>query len=502
MAADDLIIVILAAGKGTRLKSELAKVLHRAGGRTLVEHVVRACLPLGARILVVIGHQGEDVRTAVTPLGASTVLQRPQNGTGHAMLIAREAIGAEARTAIVLPGDAPLIRTETLQMLLETHREGRAAATILTAQLGDPTGYGRVVRNPDGSVVAIAEEKSASAAEREIHEVNSSIYCFALEKLWPCLSQVRPENVYREIYLTDAIALLNEKGKRVLAVEAGDAKEILGCNTRAELAEVDRSFRARKAADLMAAGVTIYLPETVLIDPGVEVGRDTTIEPGVQLLGKTRISSGVTIQTGTVILDSDVDENAMIRQHSVIHLSRIGADAIVGPFAHLREGSDLRTGARVGNFVEVKKSVLGEGVKALHLTYLGDATIGRDSNIGAGTITCNYDGVKKSPTRIGERVFVGSDTALVAPISVGDGAYIAAGSTVTDDIPAEALAIARGRQVNKPGWVAARRAKMSASASHGTQSASAGASNGPIRSKSPRPKPSSKAKPRKNRRRS
>ncbi|HEV2199027.1 MAG TPA: NTP transferase domain-containing protein, partial [Bryobacteraceae bacterium] len=301
MASNDLIVVVLAAGKGTRLKSDLAKVLHRAGGRTLVEHVVRACQPLSAKILVVIGHQGEDVLAAVTPLGASTVLQRPQNGTGHAMLIAREVIGAEARIALVLPGDAPLIRTETLQTLLETHRTGRAAATILTAQLDDPSGYGRIVRNPDGSVVAIAEDKAASAVEREIHEVNSSIYCFALDKLWPCLAQVRPENVHREVYLTDAIALLNQKGERVLAVEAGDAKEVLGCNTRAELAEVDRSFRARKAAELMAAGITIYLPETVLIDPDVEIGRDTIIEPGVQLLGKTRIFSDVKIQTGTVI---------------------------------------------------------------------------------------------------------------------------------------------------------------------------------------------------------
>ncbi|HKW88112.1 MAG TPA: bifunctional UDP-N-acetylglucosamine diphosphorylase/glucosamine-1-phosphate N-acetyltransferase GlmU [Candidatus Acidoferrales bacterium] len=502
MAANDLIVVILAAGKGTRLKSDHAKVLHRVGGRTLVEHVVRSCQPLGAKILIVIGHQGEDVRDAVTSLGASTVLQRPQNGTGHAMLIAREAIGAEAKTAIVLPGDAPLIRTETLQVLLETHRSGRAAATILTAQLSDLSGYGRVIRNPDGTVVAIVEEKAASAAEREIREVNSSIYCFALEKLWPCLTQVRPENVHRETYLTDAIALLNEKGERVLAVEASDAKEILGCNTRAELADVDRTFRARKAAELMASGVTIYLPETVLIDPDVEIARDSIIEPGVQLLGKTRVSSGVTLQTGAVVLDSDVDENAMIRQHSVIYRSHIGAGANVGPFAHLREGAELRPGARVGNFVEVKKSVLGEGVKAMHLTYLGDATIGRDSNIGAGTITCNYDGVKKNPTRIGERVFVGSDTALVAPINVGDGAYIAAGSTVTEDIPADALAIARGRHVNKPGWAAERRKKMAAASGAQAHASSAGAANGPIHAKSGARKPSVKAAPRKKSRRS
>lgn len=468
MAASDLNFVILAAGKGTRLKSELAKVLHRAGGRTLVEHVVRACKPIAENVLVVVGHQGEEVRKAVVPLGATTVLQRPQNGTGHAMLIARQALTPKAAFAVVLPGDAPLIRTATLQALIDTHRNGRAAATILTAQLDDPSGYGRVVRNPDGSVVAIVEDKATSESEREIHEINSSIYCFTLEKLWPCLAELRPENAHRELYLTDTIAMMKEKGERVLAMEAADPKEVLGCNTRAELAEIDRAFRARKAAELMDAGVTIYLPETALIDVEVEVGRDTVIEPGVQLLGKTRIASGVTIQTGSVILDSDVNENAVIRQHSVIEQSRIGPRTIVGPFTHLREGAELQAGARVGNFVEVKKSVLGEGVKAMHLSYLGDASIGRETNVGAGTITCNYDGAKKNPTRIGERVFIGSDSALVAPITIGDGAYIAAGSTVTENVPADALAIARGRQVNKAGWAAERWKKMANSKSNPT----------------------------------
>lgn len=461
MAAKDLICIVLAAGKGTRLKSEVAKVLHRAGGRTLIEHVVTACQPLGGNILVVVGHQAENVRAAVTPFKATTVLQRPQNGTGHAMLIARNAIGPKARLAVVLPGDAPLIRTEMLSALIDAHRRGGAAATVLTAQLDDPTGYGRIIRNRDGSVAAIAEEKSATEAERKIHEVNSSIYCFTLEKLWPCLAEVRPENAHHELYLTDAIAQLNKRKERVLAVMAGSAREILGCNTRGELAEVDRVFRARKAAALMDDGVTIYLPETVLIDGEVEVGSDSVIEPGVQLLGKTRIGPHCRIQSGSVLTDAALEHHVLVRQHSVITASLLSAGAIVGPFAHLREGTELRAGARVGNFVEVKKSVLGEGVKAMHLTYIGDATVGRESNIGAGTITCNYDGVKKNPTIIGERVFVGSDSALVAPVRVGDGAYIAAGSTVTEDVPADALAIARGRQVNKAGWAAERRRKMS-----------------------------------------
>lgn len=461
MAGKYLVCVVLAAGKGTRLKSEVAKVLHRVGGRTLVEHVLTACQPLGGEMLAVVGHQAENVRAAILPFKATTVLQRPQNGTGHAMLIARSAIAAKADLAIVLPGDAPLIRTETLSALIGAHRKGSAAATVLTAELDDPTGYGRIVRNKDGSVAAIVEEKSASEAERKIHEVNSSIYCFTLDKLWPCLAAVRPENAHHELYLTDVIAQLNKRKERVLAVMTESAREILGCNTRAELAEADGVFRARKTAALMDGGVTIYLPETVLIDPEVEVGSDSVIEPGVQLLGRTRIGSHCRIQSGSVLTDAALEHHVLVRQHSVITASLLSAGAIVGPFAHLREGAELRAGARVGNFVEVKKTVIGEGVKAMHLTYLGDATIGRESNIGAGTITCNYDGVKKNPTSIGERVFIGSDSALVAPIRIGDGAYVAAGSTVTDDVPADALAIARGRQVNKEGWAAERRRKLS-----------------------------------------
>ena len=460
MPETGLTCIILAAGKGTRLKSETAKVLHCAGGQPLVEHVVRACQPLCDDILVVVGHQAENVTAAVKPLGAATVLQRPQNGTGHALLIARNALAARAQLAIVLPGDAPLIRTETLKRLVDTHTREDAAATILTAELDDPTGYGRIVRTFRGMVEAIVEEKSANDAQRRIREVNSSMYCFTLAKLWPCLAEVSPENVHREIYLTDAIAQMNKRKERVVAVVAENAKEILGCNTRSELADADRILRARKTAELMDAGVTIYLPETVVIDAQVQVGADTVIERGVQLLGNTVIGPHCRIQAGSILSDAALERHVLVRPYSVITGSRLSAGAIVGPFAHLREGAELKAGARVGNFVEVKKSVLGEGVKAMHLTYLGDATIGRESNIGAGTITCNYDGVKKNPTTIGERVFVGSDSALVAPVSVGDGAYIAAGSTITEDIPSDALAIARGRQVNKPGWVAERRKKL------------------------------------------
>jgi bifunctional UDP-N-acetylglucosamine pyrophosphorylase / glucosamine-1-phosphate N-acetyltransferase len=461
MPAADTVIVILAAGKGTRMRSDLAKVLHRAGGRPLLEHVIRACQPVkAAQLLAVVGHQAEEVGALAEALGADTVKQQPQRGTGHALQVARRALRKSAKLAIVLPGDAPLLRAQTLTALLDTHRRGEAAATILSAELNDPTDYGRVVRDSEGRVQAVVEERAATPEQRAIREVNSSIYCFTLEKLWPCLSALRPDNAHRELYLTDAIALMRQRNERVLAQVAPDANEILGCNTRANLADVDRIFRARKAAELMEAGVTIYLPETVLIDPEVSAGPDTVIDPCVQLLGKTRIGARCKIQTGSVLRDSRLDDDVLIGAHSTLDSSRVGNQAHVGPFARLRPGADIRAGAHIGNFVEVKNSVVHEGAKAGHLTYLGDASIGREANIGAGTITCNYDGVAKHETRIGNRVFIGSDSALVAPVRIGDGAYVAAGSTITENVPADALGVARGRQSNKLGWAAARRRVM------------------------------------------
>jgi bifunctional UDP-N-acetylglucosamine pyrophosphorylase / glucosamine-1-phosphate N-acetyltransferase len=458
MANTDIAIVILAAGKGTRLKSALAKVLHRAGGRPLVEHVVRACQPLKPReIVAVVGHQAEDVTAAVKPLGVKTILQEPQRGTGHAMLVARRAIPARAKFAILLPGDAPLIRTETVAALAVAHRESGAAATILSAEIENPAGYGRIVRQDDGSVSAIVEDSALTAEQRPIREINSSIYCFTLEKLWPCLATLKPKNVHKELYLTDAIAVLRQKGEKVQAVRAADPDEVLGCNTRADLAAVDAVFRRRKRAAIMDAGVTIELPETVLIDPEVTVGADSRIEPGVQLLGKTRIGAGCTVRTGSVLSDAVLEDNVLVKPYTMISASHLSQGTQAGPFAHLRDGARLEENARVGNFVEVKKSVLGEGVKSMHLTYLGDARIGSGSNIGAGTITCNYDGVNKNPTIIGKRVFIGSDTALVAPVRVGDGAYVGAGSVITKNVPSDALGLARGKQVNKLGWAAGRR---------------------------------------------
>ena len=462
MSANDLALVILAAGKGTRLKSSLAKVLHRAGGRTLVEHVLRTCAPLKAkRTIVVVGHQAEQVAAVIEPLGAGIALQQPQHGTGHAMQVARRALG-NAKLALVLPGDAPLVRTETLKALVAAHRGGNAAATILTAVLADPGGYGRIVRKSGANVSAIVEESQLTEEQRELNEINSSIYCFTLEKLWPALGQVKPNNTHREIYLTDAVAVMAAKGETVLAQVAGDAREALGCNTRADLAEVDRTLREWKRTALLSDGVTIQLPETVVIDPDVIAGEDTVIEPCVQLLGKTKIGARCTIRTGSVLSDAILGDDVTVEAHCVVAQSRLDDRVVIGPFARLRPDNHLKAGARIGNFVELKKSTLGEGTKAMHLTYLGDANIGAKTNIGAGTITCNYDGFHKYPTTIGNKVFIGTNSALVAPLRVGDGAYVAAGSTITKNVPPDALGIARGRQEIKPGWAARKRRELAA----------------------------------------
>ena len=463
MPNHDLAVVILAAGKGTRLKSSLAKVLHRAGGRTLVEHVARACAPLKAKkTVVVVGHQAKQVASVLEPLGAETVLQAPQHGTGHAMQVARRALG-KAKFAVVLPGDAPLVRTETLQALVAAHRKGNAAVTILTAVVADPTGYGRILRKSETTVAAIIEESQLAEEQRDLNEINSAIYCITLDKLWPALARIKPNNRHRELYLTDTVATLTAGNETVLAQIAPDAREILGCNTRADLAEVDRVFRERKSAALMDNGVTIQLPETVLIDPEVTAGEDTVIEPSVQLLGQTKIGARCTIRTGSVLTNASLGNDVTVEPHCVVAQSRLDDGVIIGPFARLRPDNHLKAGSRIGNFVELKKSTLGEGTKAMHLTYLGDAKVGSKANIGAGTITCNYDGFHKFPTTIGNKVFIGSDTALVAPVRVGDRAYVAAGSVITDNVPADGLAIARGRQANKPGWAAKKRRELAAS---------------------------------------
>ena len=458
----DVAILILAAGKGTRLRSRLAKVLHCAGGRPLVEHVVRSCAGVNAKkTIVVVGYQAEKVEAVVAPLGVEIVLQQPQNGTGHALVVSKRAIG-NAKYVIVLPGDAPLIRTETLKALVNKHKKGQAAATLLTAVLADPSGYGRILRKSGDAVQAIIEESQLTPETRELNEINASMYCFTTAKLWPALARVKPDNKHREIYLTDAIEVLNAAGETVLAEVAPDSREMLGCNTRADLAGVDRTFRDWKREALMRDGVTIQLPETVLVDPDVTIGEDTLLEPCVQVLGKTKIGAGCVIKTGSVIHDCVLGDDVIVEAHCVIAKSRLDSSAAIGPFARLRPETHLKRGSQIGNFVELKKTVVGEGTKARHLTYLGDAKIGSRTNIGAGTITCNYDGFTKRATIIGNKVFIGSDSALVAPVKVGDGAYVAAGSTITDNVPADALGIARSRQVNKAGWASKKRRELAA----------------------------------------
>ncbi|MGH9863495.1 MAG: bifunctional UDP-N-acetylglucosamine diphosphorylase/glucosamine-1-phosphate N-acetyltransferase GlmU [Candidatus Acidiferrales bacterium] len=463
----DLALVILAAGKGTRLRSERPKVLHQAGGLPLVVHVLRNLFPLArgkaeAGVWVVVGHHADAVRGVVEPWGARAVPQKPQLGTGHAVAQALKALPSRVKRLLVLPGDAPLVRAETLRGLLDLHTRTASAATVLTAELAHPQGYGRIVRSATGMVEAIVEEKKLRPEQAGLNEVNSGMYCFERARLAAVLGQLGRDNPHREYYLTDVVALLRRAGEAVSAFVAPDAEEILGVNTPAELARVDALLRRRKAEELMAAGVTLYQPDTLVIDPDVSAGTDTIIEPGVELRGRTRLGRRCRIGAFSILENATLADDVVVRTHSLVLNSRVGVGVSVGPFAHLRDGADIRRGARIGNYVEVKKSVIGERTKAQHLTYVGDATVGRDTNIGAGTITCNYDGVNKNPTFIGDRVFVGSGTELVAPVRVASGAYVAAGSTVTENVPRDALAIARSRQVNKPGWTRTRRQKLSA----------------------------------------
>jgi bifunctional UDP-N-acetylglucosamine pyrophosphorylase/glucosamine-1-phosphate N-acetyltransferase len=352
------------------------------------------------------------------------------------------------------------MRPETLQALVRAHAEQGAAATVLTAEVAEPRGYGRIVRNASGGVEAIVEQGALGPEQAGLREVNSGIYVFNRAKLAAVLGRLGRDNVHREYYLTDAIQLLRQAGEGVTAHASASTEEILGVNTPAELAQADALLRRRKAEALMTAGVTLYQPETQAIDPDVAIGPDSIVERGVELRGATRLGRRCHIGAYSILVNALLADDVTVKPHCLVLNSRLGAGVTVGPFAHLRDGADIRAGARIGNYVEVKKSVVGEGAKAQHLTYLGDARVGRKTNVGAGTITCNYDGVNKNPTTIGDNVFVGSGTELVAPVRVGRGAYIAAGSTVTENVPADALAIARGRQVNKPGWARTRRQKL------------------------------------------
>jgi bifunctional UDP-N-acetylglucosamine pyrophosphorylase / glucosamine-1-phosphate N-acetyltransferase len=456
----DLHVLVLAAGKGTRMKSTFAKVVHRVAGLPLIEHVLRAVEPLQpVSEVVVIGHQPEQVRAALE--GRSSVefvLQAPQLGTGHAVLQAEPLLSDKAGAILLVYGDVPLVRTKTLETLIQQHQRRAAAATVLTANVDDPTGYGRIVRT-GGEIAAIVEHKDASAEERAIGEINSGIYVFELPLLFPALREIGSSNAQGEYYLPDLVRLFRGRGLRVDTLVLDDPKEILGVNSRKELADVGHILRDRKNDALMTAGVTIMDPATTWVDPDVVVGSDSVLHPNVYLEGRTQIGSGCEIHSGVRIIDSVVEDQAVINNFCVIRESHIERGAQVGPFAQLRPQSRVGENAHVGNFVELKKTTLGKGSKANHLTYLGDATIGQKVNVGAGTITCNYDGTAKHPTVIEDEAFIGSDSQLVAPVTIGKGAYVAAGSTITSNVPPDSLAIARGKQTNKEGWAARRRKK-------------------------------------------
>lgn len=451
----------MAAGKGTRLKSKRPKVLHEIGGQPLLSHVIAAAAQVAAPkdIYVIIGHEAEKVRAAVSHTGVNFVIQKDQRGTGHAIKLARAPL-AKYKHVLVLSGDVPLIRPETIRRVRDFHQKKRAAMTVLSATPADPTWYGRVIHGKGDEVVAIVEQKALTRAQQAAREINSGIYAFETKPLFAHIDKLKTANAHREFYLTDMAGLLNKAKQRVVALAAARAGEVLGANTIAELAQLDADMRAQKAAALMAAGVTIFRPETCVIDPAVEVGADTIIEPFVQLLGTTKIGSDCRIRSYSVITDSEVADGVTIRNGCMVEKSRIASGAVIGPYAHLRPESDIGEGAHIGNFVETKKARLGKGSKASHLTYLGDAAIGDGVNIGAGTITCNYDGVEKHGTVIDDGAFIGSDSTLVAPIRIGKDAYVGAGSCITENVPADALAIGRGRQVIKEGWAQERRARQ------------------------------------------
>jgi bifunctional UDP-N-acetylglucosamine pyrophosphorylase/glucosamine-1-phosphate N-acetyltransferase len=451
--------VILAAGKGTRMKSARAKVLHDVMGVPLVEHVVRTVQSLRPDPLtLVVGHQADEVEAAFAGRGLTFVRQDPQQGTGHAVLVARERWAAHPeRTLLVVNGDVPLLRTETLARLLETHRRGGAAATLLTAVLDDPAAYGRVLRDDTGAVRGVVEARDAGPDELRVREINAGIYAFEVEPLERVLRDLRPQNAQGELYLTDVIRLLRAAGRPVAAVAAEDPAEGLGVNTFSELAEAARTLRRRRNAALMAAGARLEDPETIHIGLDVTVEADAAILPFTILEGTTAVAQGARIGPFVRLADTRVGPGAQVLDHCLLRECVVEAGALVGPFAHVRPESHIGPRAKVGNFVELKKTRLGEGSKAPHLSYIGDATVGPSVNIGAGTITCNYDGTAKHATRIEAGAFIGSDTTLVAPVTVGAGAYVGAGSAITEDVPAGALALGRARQVIKEGWVEARK---------------------------------------------
>ena len=440
------------------MKSQLPKVLHRIGGLTIIERVLRTASALfPASITMVVGHRADDVKQSLAKRNLlHFVTQDKQLGTGHALLQTRSLLEGKTGTVVLLSGDVPLLSANTLKSLLDAHTESSAAATVITANFPRPFGYGRIVRT-NGNISKIVEERDTSPTQKKITEINSGIYAFDLAPLFAALDGIGTTNKQNEYYLPDLVAIYRKQKRVVATSTVQNADEIRGINSRTELAEVSSMVRQQKNEELMAAGVTLIDPATTYVDADVVVGPDTVIYPCVFLEGSTKIGSACEIHSGSRIVNSTVGDRVCVRNHTVVTDSTVESGAFLGPFAHIRPGSEVGEDVHIGNFVELKKTTMGKGAKANHLAYLGDTTVGARTNVGAGTITCNYDGEKKHQTVIGEGVFVGSNSTLVAPVTLADGSYIAAGSAVTTDVPAGALAIGRARQENKEGWVAKRK---------------------------------------------
>ena len=464
-----LTVLLLAAGQGTRLKSKTIKLLHPVAGQPMVAWVARATQALRpTRTVAVVGFQAERVQAALAGLCDAFALQAEQRGTGHAVVQAAKAIGNTQGPLLIVNGDLPSLEPDTLRALVALHRKSKAALALVTTELEDPTGYGRIVRDAKGRVARIVEHKDATRAERRIAEINCGIYCVEPSVLLPLLKKLRPDNAQGEYYLTDAVHALIAKGAAVVALKHAAAEEVLGVNTRAELAFAGAAQYARKARELQNDGVTLLDPGRTCVDPRAKIGRDTVLYPDVLIEGACVIGEDCVVRSGSRLADVVLGRGVEVKDHCVLVASQVGDGAQLGPFAHLRPGSIVEADAHVGNFVELKKTRLGKGSKAPHLAYLGDADIGPACNIGAGTITCNYDGVSKHTTTLGAGVFVGSDSQLVAPVTVGAGAYVAAGTTVTEDVPAGALALSRVRQLNLEGWVERRKKKAAGARSSGS----------------------------------
>jgi bifunctional UDP-N-acetylglucosamine pyrophosphorylase/glucosamine-1-phosphate N-acetyltransferase len=454
MTRSQLTVVILAAGEAKRMRSARPKVLHPLCGRPMIAYPVRVARALGARVVMVLGRAADEVWAVVSPEAPDGfVEQKERLGTGHAVLQARVACGDADGALLVLPGDVPLLSEATLRRLVERHVQTGAAATLLTAEVADPSGYGRVVR-VEGRPVGIVEDRDATAAQRQIREIGTSVYCFDARRFWPALAQVTPDNEQSEYYLTDVIGILHRQGQPLEAVVTDDPSECLGVNDRRQLAELSAIMRRRILDRLMTAGVTVVDPSNTYVDDTVTIGIDTVLHPGIILEGRTTIGAECVVSTGCHVSDTTLGDRVLLKPYCVLAASTVEAEAQLGPFCHLRPQSHVGQKAKIGNFVELKKSRIGRGSKVPHLSYVGDTRMGEGVNVGAGTITCNYDGVAKHETVIADGVFVGTNSSLVAPLTIGEGAYVAAGSVITKNVPPGALAVARGRQETREGWVA------------------------------------------------